>query len=108
MKITLGQNALTMATYAGDRGTCEVLLEKWSYKEFNKTSIVTPMCAAVLTGNYELVQFYIRRDIVSSDRTKCTTATVHGVCPLKLAIYRGLTNIQDLLYPKHCFHLDNK
>lgn len=97
-----------MATYSGDKITCELLLEKWTYKDFNKSSIVTPMCTAVLTGNIELVEFYMKNDIVSSDRNKCTTATIHGLCPLKLAIYEGLTAIQDLLYPKHCFHLDNQ
>lgn len=100
----IGQNALTLATYSGDRKTCELLLKAISYKELLNTSILTPMCTAVLNGDYDLVRFFAEYDF--SNRNECATASVHGMCPLKLAIYLGYNDMQDFLYPLHCFHLN--
>lgn len=104
--LILGQNSLSLAAYSGDQLTCDELLRVWPYKNYNKTSMLTPLCVAIMREHIDLVRFFLTIDIVSSKATKCKTATVHGICPLKIAKDKENYELVELLMDVHKLHLD--
>lgn len=69
--------------------------------------MMTPMCVAALQGNVEMVLFYLARDrdIPTVDSTKCKTASLHGVCPLRIAVMQGDDEVIRLLTEQHIQHI---
>lgn len=53
-----GQNALTLATFAGSEACVRLLLSKWTYERFSKRCLTPPLCVAALKGHMELVRWF--------------------------------------------------
>ncbi|XP_055840255.1 DNA replication inhibitor plutonium [Episyrphus balteatus] len=53
-----GQNALTLAAYAGSLGVVCELLKYRSYTDFTLSSMIPPICVAVLKGHKNLMAFF--------------------------------------------------
>lgn len=98
-----GQNALTLATYSGDLETCKSILNIIDFSEFNAMGILSPLCVAALQGNMDIAKIYLTLE--TSNRFKCPSETIHGICPLQLAQFNGDRNMTDLLQPQHQMHL---
>lgn len=104
----LGQNALALATYSGDLRTCQTVVDLWGFSNYNQTSILTPLCVAVLTNNYAIAEFYIHFENPTNGCTNnCPSKSMHGVCPLELAKLQSNQNIIELLMPTHGQHCNN-
>lgn len=53
-----GQNALTLATYAGSLEVVCELLKHRSFTDFTLSSMIPPICVAVLKGHQHLMTFF--------------------------------------------------
>lgn len=53
-----GQNALTLATYAGCLDCIKILLTKWTYKNYTESTLLPPLCVAAMKGHLEIVNFF--------------------------------------------------
>lgn len=102
-----GQNALALAAYSGDHKTCEFLLRLRSYESFNGNSICSPLCAAVITKNTALVKYLMRFESAGS-KIVCQSPSIHGVCPLKLAMLTYHEEITEALCTSHNNHLNSQ
>ncbi|XP_031640979.1 DNA replication inhibitor plutonium [Contarinia nasturtii] len=100
-----GQNVLSLATYSGDIETCNVILTYVGFDEFNATGILSPLCVASLQGNIDIAKIYLTLEIQDENQFDCPSASLHGICPMQLAQYRGDSNMMNLLRPKHQLHL---
>lgn len=123
-----GQNALTLATYSGDIDTCNVILSRIDFSEFNTNSLLSPLCVAVMQGNTEIaqvkndmdlnapnmnislkfihfIQIYLTLEPPNPNPFDCPSESIHGICPMRLAQLKGDNNMIDLLRPKHQLHL---
>lgn len=69
-----GQNALTLATCAGNLPLVQELLCRRSYKDFNRSSLIPALCVAVMKKHADLEKYFIGLDPVGVH----TTQTVHG------------------------------
>ncbi|EDX07886.1 DNA replication inhibitor plutonium [Drosophila simulans] len=78
-----GQNALTLATYAGHLTLVKELLRRRSYKDFNLSSMIPALCVATLQKHSALVAYFTQLD----PRGVQETQTVHG---LGVAELRGM------------------
>lgn len=94
-----------MATYSGDVPTCKVILAHCKFDDLNMTGILTPLCVAALQGNTQIAQIYLSFERPNQHLFDCPSESIHGVCPMKLAQFRGDTKMIDLLRPKHKLHL---
>lgn len=56
--LSLGQNALTLASYAGCIDCVKILLTKWTYKNYTKSSLLPPLCVAAMKGHLEIVNLF--------------------------------------------------
>lgn len=56
--VSLGQNALTLASYAGCIYCVKILLTKWTYKDYTETSLLPPLCVAAMKGHLDIVNFF--------------------------------------------------
>lgn len=54
----LGQNALTLATYAGCIKCIKKLLTKWTYKSYTESSLLPPVCVAAMKGHANVIKFF--------------------------------------------------
>lgn len=57
----LGQNALTLASYAGCIDCVKLLLTKWTYKDYTEASILPPLCVAAMKGHLDIVNYFCQR-----------------------------------------------
>ncbi|KAH8258256.1 hypothetical protein KR038_008758, partial [Drosophila bunnanda] len=69
-----GQNALTLATYAGHLPLVQELLRRRSYKDFNLSSLIPAICVATVQKHTALEQFFAQLDPNGVRETQ----TVHG------------------------------
>ncbi|KAH8389297.1 hypothetical protein KR200_010972, partial [Drosophila serrata] len=69
-----GQNALTLATYAGHLSLVQELLRRRSYKDFNLSSLIPAICVATVQKHADLEQFFAQLDPNGVQETQ----TVHG------------------------------
>lgn len=100
-----GQNALALATYSGDQKTCEYLVHMRSFEAYNRSSICSPLCVAVITENIELVKYFLKLEYAGvTAKFQCQSGTIHGLCPLKLAMLQRHKQIIDTLRPTHAHH----
>ncbi|XP_017483468.1 PREDICTED: DNA replication inhibitor plutonium [Rhagoletis zephyria] len=83
----LGQNALTMATYAGSLEVVRLLLRFRSYSDFNKSSILPALCVACLRQNKTLIDFY-KRFTTTEEEVK----TAHGLSPAQISEWVEIYN----------------
>lgn len=100
-----GQNALTLATYSGVLETCNVILAHFSFAEFNATGILSPLCVAALQGNTDIAKFYLTLETPTETLFDCSSESIHGICPMQLAQFRGDINMMNLLRPRHQLHM---
>lgn len=100
-----GQNALSLATYSGDIDTCNAILNRVDFETFNATGLLSPLCVAALQGNLDMAQIYLTLETPNQNRLDCPSESIHGVCPMQLAQYKGDINMMDLLRPTHQSHL---
>lgn len=100
-----GQNALTLATYSGDRKTCDIILQTIRFDELNTIGLLSPLCVATLQGNIDLVKIYLAMESSSGNSFECSSGSIHGICPLKLAQIMDNTEMTELLRSKHQTHL---
>lgn len=54
----LGQNALTLATHAGNAECVRMLLARWSYLDYTESALMPPLCVAAFRGHLELVKMF--------------------------------------------------
>lgn len=101
-----GQNALTLATYSGDRRTCDIILHTIRFDELNTIGLLSPLCVATLQGDIDLVKIYLAMESSSGNRFECSSASIHGICPLKLAQIMNNTDLTELLRSKHQTHFE--
>ncbi|XP_004522824.1 DNA replication inhibitor plutonium [Ceratitis capitata] len=83
----LGQNALTLATYAGSLDVVRLLLRYRSYTDFNKSSIVPALCVACLRQNQTLINFF-KRFPATAEEVK----TAHGLSPAQIRQWAEIYN----------------
>ncbi|KAH8301502.1 hypothetical protein KR059_004830, partial [Drosophila kikkawai] len=69
-----GQNALTLATYAGHLPLVQELLRRRSYKDFNLSSLIPALCVATVQKHADLELFFAQLDPGGVKETH----TVHG------------------------------
>ncbi|XP_020802913.1 DNA replication inhibitor plutonium [Drosophila serrata] len=87
-----GQNALTLATYAGHLSLVQELLRRRSYKDFNLSSLIPAICVATVQKHADLEQFFVQLDPNGVQETQ----TVHGLGVKEL---RGMAVQTDRLEP---------
>lgn len=100
-----GQNALTLATYSGDQRTCDIILHAIRFDEMNNFGLLTPLCVATLQGNIDLVKIYLAMETPAANLFECSSESMHGICPLKLAQIMKNIDLIELLRCKHQMHL---
>ncbi|XP_054739255.1 DNA replication inhibitor plutonium [Anastrepha obliqua] len=83
----LGQNALTIATYAGSLEIVRLLLSFRSYSDFNKSSIVPALCVACLRQNKTLIEYFKR-----FPSTEEEVKTAHGLSPAQISEWVEIYN----------------
>lgn len=80
---TAGQNALTLATFAGSELCVHRLLERWTYEEYTSASLTPPLCVAAMRGHMALVvkfaAMYPSAEHIQTVHGECATAFVY-VC----------------------------
>lgn len=96
---------MTLATYSGDRRTCDIILHTIRFDELNTIGLLSPLCVATLQGNIDLVKIYLAMESSSGNRFECSSESIHGICPLKLAQIMDNTDLSELLRSKHQMHL---
>ncbi|XP_037917112.1 DNA replication inhibitor plutonium isoform X2 [Hermetia illucens] len=69
-----GQNALTLATYSGNTRIALYLMRYRSYEDFTASSIIPPLCVAILRNNQKLTEIFCAES-PTADKIR----TVHGV-----------------------------
>lgn len=95
---------MTLATYSGDRKTCDIILDTIRFDEWNSIGLLSPLCVATLQGNIDLVKIYLAMESSSGNRFECSSGSIHGICPLKLAQIMNNSDLTDLLRSKHQMH----
>lgn len=96
---------MTLATYSGELETCNVILTHFNFNEFNTTGILSPLCVAALQGYTDIVKIYLTLEPTTENLFDCSSESIHGVCPMQLAQFKGDINMMNLLRPKHQFHM---
>lgn len=79
-----GQNALTLATFAGSEACVHQLLDRWTYEEYTGASLTPPLCVAAMRGHMSLVVKFVAM-YPSAEHIK----TVHGECVCVCAVAAG-------------------
>lgn len=69
-----GQNALTLATYAGNLRLILELLRHRTYQDFNKSSLMPAACVATLRHHKAIEDYFLRIDPSGIEDIQ----TVHG------------------------------
>lgn len=59
----------------------QLLLKKWTYKDYTETSLVPPICVAAMQGNLELIKLFSTLKPHPN-----TIQTAHGATALQIAI----------------------
>lgn len=69
--------------------------------------MLPPLCVAALEGNVDMVRFYMarERELPAIADVKCKTSSLHGVCPLQLAVQQEHDDIIRLLRDQHVAHI---
>lgn len=69
--------------------------------------MLTPLCVATLQRNVEMVYFYMARDrdIRTVEVGRCKTESIHGICPLSIAVLQADDTIIRLLTDQHIAHI---
>ncbi|KAH8254779.1 hypothetical protein KR032_012092 [Drosophila birchii] len=92
-----GQNALTLATYAGHLPLVQELLRRRSYKDFNLSSLIPAMCVATVQKHADLEQFFARLDPNGVHETQTYIILLAG---LGVGELRGMTVRAERLNPE--------
>ncbi|XP_037037583.1 DNA replication inhibitor plutonium [Bradysia coprophila] len=87
-----GQNALTLASYAGCIECIEILLAKWTYKDYTESSFLPPLCVAAMRGHLNVVNLFCQ--LTPSPNV---IQSVHGITPLQLAEKNGYSDVVQRL-----------
>lgn len=78
-----GQNALTLATYAGSLRLVLELLRHRSYQDFNKSSLMPAICVAAMRQHKAIEDHFLRLDPSGVENIQ----TVHGMLQLNYQFY---------------------
>ncbi|XP_016957450.1 DNA replication inhibitor plutonium [Drosophila biarmipes] len=81
-----GQNALTLASYAGHLPLVKELLRRRSYMDFNLSSMIPALCVATMQKHSALEAYFTQLDPQGVQETQ----TVHGLGVEEL---RGMTKL---------------
>nr|AAO17647.1 PLU [Drosophila mercatorum]AAO17650.1 PLU [Drosophila mercatorum] len=82
-----GQNALTLASYAGHLQLVLELLRRRSYQDFNLSSLIPAVCVAAMRHHKTLVEYFISLDPTETPNLR----TVHGL---------GIIDLGQMLKPE--------
>nr|AAO17653.1 PLU [Drosophila saltans] len=102
-----GQNALTLATYAGHLQLVLELLRRRSYKDFNLSSLIPAICVAVMRQHFALEQHFQQLDHAGVRDLQ----TVHGldVNDLREMVHRAKSNkVLHAARPTGILHRNNR
>ncbi|XP_017960522.1 DNA replication inhibitor plutonium [Drosophila navojoa] len=88
-----GQNALTLASYAGNLQLVLELLLRRPYQDFNLSSLIPAVCVAAMRQHKVLVEYFMTIDPIGTPNLR----TVHGL---------GINELSQILKPRN--FLQNK
>lgn len=96
---------MALAAYSNDRRTCETIMRTTTFDGFNSIGILTPLCVAVMQHNIDLARIFLSLETPVNNLYDCPSESIHGICPIQLAVQLNDVNMVKLLRPKHQTHL---